>query len=158
MTETLISLTNDPNLCKFDSPHVAIVEKAIVHMYDPSFHSSSLNLARKHMFSSHTMKPIELCPPTKNAFFMQLKRAVLAANLWSQAGMKHPVSLDPKENGWKWINNKWIPVWSDLPDVSKECRMLVSCACFKSCTGNCKCHKEELHFMCENYLPILTSI
>ena len=67
------------------------------------------------------------------------KRALLQSIFWHCAiDLCSP--KPPAQNfGWKKVNGKWKPHWSDLPVVIDSLRKLISCGCKKRCTGNCKC-------------------
>ena len=69
----------------------------------------------------------------------QRERALLQSIFWHCAiDLCSP--KPPAQNfGWKKVNGKWKPHWSDLPVVIDSLRKLISCGCKKRCTGNCKC-------------------
>ena len=41
--------------------------------------------------------------------------------------------------GWQKVENKMIPLWTDLSQALNICTELVKCGCRKECTGQCKC-------------------
>ena len=52
---------------------------------------------------SHSLKSLDSIPPTKNALFQHIKRALLvAAFIWKQSLSKTPEIPKPSEWGWEW--------------------------------------------------------
>ena len=45
---------------------------------------------------------------------------------------------------WNERSNIWIPYWTDLPDASHGCSVLLHCGCSVACQGNCRCHRAGI--------------
>ena len=104
------------------------------------------NDARKLMFS-HSLRSLDSIPPTKNALFQHIKRALLGvAFIWKQSLSKTPEIPKPSEWGWEWNTRtkEWVPYWTDLSDVSQACSLLLHCDCSVACKGNCNWHRARL--------------
>ena len=106
---------------------------------------------------THGLKSLESIPPTKHALFQHAKRSLLIASfIWSNALIKSPEVPDPAQWGWEYNDRTkvWFPHWTDLPDVSQGCTLLVRCGCVVPCSGHCKCAKSGLRFysllICQN--------
>jgi len=46
--------------------------------------------------------------------------------------------------GWPKHNDKWVPAWMTIPEVSQMCKELLQCSCQKGCTSRCKCVRASL--------------
>ena len=146
VTNTLIAITQDPSSLTLDYVHMRRFERWAVLMYSKNCNAQLVNDARKFMFS-HSLKSLDSIPPTKNALFQHIKRALLAAAfIWKQSLSKTPEIPNPGEWGWDWNTRtkEWVPYWTDLSDVSHGCSLLLHCGCTVSCRGNCKCHRVGL--------------
>ena len=146
VTDTLIAITQDPNSFTLDSLHMQHLERWIVLMYSKNCDAELVNDARKLMFS-HSLRSLDSIPPTKNALFQHIKRALLvAAFIWKQYLSKTPEIPKPSEWGWEWNTRtkEWVPYWTDLSDVSQACSLLIHCGCSVACKGNCNCHQAGL--------------
>ena len=140
VTDTFIQ---DPTCLTLDSLHMQRLERLTVLMYSKNCGSASVNEARNLMFTVG-LKSLKSIPPTQHALFQHTKRALLiAAFTWKQSLVKHPNNPDPSQWGWEWNDRTkaWVPYWTDLPDASKGCSLLLHCACLVACKGNCKCHR-----------------
>ena len=106
----------------------------------------SVNQARRFMFTKK-LKHLESIPP-KHALFQHVKHSVIAATYWSQFLLKEPNMLLPDDYGWVWNDclGIWMPHWSDLPDVSTGCALLISCGFKVSCKGNCKYSRNGMRY------------
>ena len=100
-------------------------------------------------------KPRSLCLPKNwsllspfhlHALFQHVKRSVIAANYWSQSLLKEPDMLPPTDYGWVWNDHLgiWMSYWSDVPDVSSGCALIIRCGCKVVCKGNCKCSRNSM--------------
>ena len=124
-----------------------IVERFVILVYDRGSSSISVNDARKELFTRKS-RSIELIPPTENALYLHLKRAIYqGAYVWGQ--LLTPVQSIPSPADWGWKmgeDDKWEPVWTTLPSASKACQEFVKCVCNpeKGCTKCCKCSKSGL--------------
>ena len=116
-------------------------------IYDKGCTSSSLNGARKEMFTQKR-KSMEFIPPTSDTFFQHVKRAAYqAGHIWGQA--LQPAPSLPSPSDWGWIKgpmNLWEPKWSTLPPACQSLMELLKCGCQpgKGCLGRCKCVKANL--------------
>ena len=100
------------------------------------------------------LKPLESIPPTKNAMLQHTKRVLLnVAFIWNQSELsKAPVIPDPVKWGWEWYERTkaWAPHWSDLPDASRGCSLLLHCGCQVTASvikqgfgvAHCKCEGD----------------
>lgn len=142
LTETLMALTNNPNLLSLDSLHMQNLERFVVIMYSKGCGLTRVNEARHRLFTSGR-KTLENIPPTQAALFEHLKRALLQASLyWKQATSVHQTI--PNFTAWGWQKENtgiWLPHWTTLEDASKACSILLHCGCERACTGNCKCSR-----------------
>lgn len=143
LTQVFITLTDDPTKLSIDSDQMNMIQRFTVAQYDLKSDMSSVNQARRFMFTKK-LKPLESIPPTKHALYQHAKRSVITANYWSQSLKKQPNLLPPADYGWVWNERLklWVPHWSDLPDVSRGCALLISCGCRVACKANCKCSKN----------------
>ena len=144
-TDTFVALTQDPISLTIYSEHMACLERLTVLMYSKNCGSSSVNEARKRLFT-HGPKSLDSIPPTQHALFQHTKRALLiAAFTWKQSLPKDPELPDPTSWGWRNDRTKaWVPHWTDLPDASRGCCLLLHCGCTIACRGNCKCHRAGI--------------
>ena len=143
VTDTFIAITQDPTSLTLDSLHMQRVERLTVLMYSKHCRSTSVKEARMLMFTVG-LKPPESIPPTQHALFQHTKRALLiAAFIWKQSLSKTSNIPNPSEWGWEWNDRTmaWVPYWTNLPDASKGCSLLLHCGC---CKGNGKCHQAGL--------------
>ena len=146
VTDTFISITQEPACLTLESTDMQRLERLTVLMYSKNCKSTSVNEARKLLFTV-SLKPLESIPPTQHALFQHAKRALLiAAFIWRNALEKCPNVPSPSEWGWQWHDRTkaWVPLWTDLPDASTGCSLLLHCGCLVSCKGNCKCYRAAL--------------
>ncbi|KAL8570748.1 hypothetical protein ACOMHN_006898 [Nucella lapillus] len=139
LTDTLITLTCNPQELSPQSQHMCTLERFVVVMYSKSCGMGRVNEARFRLFTSGK-KTLEALPPTQAALYQHIRRAVLQNIFWTQATSVHQDIPDFHDWGWhKDSNGGWLPFWTTLEDSSKACSILLQCGCAKSCTGNCKC-------------------
>ena len=146
VTQTFIAITQDPTCINLDSLHMRRLERLTVLMYSKTCSSDSVNEARKLMFT-HGLKALERIPPTKHALFQHTKRALLvAAFIWKQSLCRVPHIPNADEWGWEWNGrtNTWMPCWTDLPDASHGCALLLNCGSVVACKDNCKCSRAGI--------------
>ena len=97
VTDTSIAITQDPTSLTLDSLHMQRLERLTVLMYSKNCRSTSVNEARKLMFTV-SLKPLESIPPTQHALFQHTKRALLiAAFIWKQSLSKTSTIPKPSE-------------------------------------------------------------
>ncbi|KAL8591565.1 hypothetical protein ACOMHN_055532 [Nucella lapillus] len=145
ITDTFVRITHDPTCLTMDSLHMRLLERMTVAMYSKTCAFFSVNEARQFLYTVG-LKSLESIPPTQHALYQHTRRAVLIAAIWRQSLSKAPEIQNPSEWGWEWNprTKEWVPYWTDLPDVSKACLLLVCCGCEVACRGNCKCSRSGL--------------
>ena len=146
LTQTMITLTENPDEFTEDSVHMAVIEKFTVLMYNKTSSKSTVNEARQFLFT-HKLKSLESIPPTKAALFQHTKRAVLVSSfIWHRANQRILSIPDPSVYGWEWNDRllAWVPYWTDLDDASSACALMLHCGCKKSCSKKCKCAQAGL--------------
>lgn len=145
LTETLTTLLKNPEQMTLDSVHMQHIERFTILMYSKTCNASHVNEARRLLFSKGT-RSLDMIPPTQQALFQHILRAVYQAIIWMQALKPHQDLPDASD--WGWIKDTkskvWSPFWTILPDASKGCALLFHCSCLKACKGNCKCSKAHL--------------
>ena len=142
LTESLVTLTNDPQVFSLGSVHMQNLERFVVLMYSKGCGLTKVNEARHRLFTSGA-EALKNLPPTQAALFQHIKRAILQASFhWNQATVARQEIPVFSEWGWqKEDKGIWLPLWSTLKDSSEACSILLRCGCAKSCTGNCKCSR-----------------
>jgi hypothetical protein len=102
VTDTFISITNNPTSLTLDSEHMRCLERFTVMMYSKNCGAESVNEARKVLFT-RGMKSLDSIPPSQHALFQHAKRAVLTTRfIWKMSLSKSPDIPDPSEWGWEW--------------------------------------------------------
>ena len=153
LTETLLTLSDDPTLLTLDSIHMARLESWTVFMYSKSSGCSRVNDVRRQLFShctrtlDHTPPPTHTHTHTQEMPLQHAKRALYQAGyIWRKARQRHQNVPDVSAWGWTQdVNTKlWMPFWTVLDDASKTCALLHHCGCGKACRGNCKCAKAGI--------------
>ena len=141
-TECFIKLsTSIENLSEED---VSILERYVVLLYDRSNTTHSINECRKQLFAKKA-RLIENIPPTKDALYQHISRAVYQAGfVWWQSLELHQVLPNPSKGGWKIVNNSNQPIWMKLNEVSKALTELKKCKCMKNCSQRCTCKQYNL--------------
>lgn len=142
-----LAIKLDPTCLTLESQHMKQLERWIILAYSKNCAAESLNEARKRMFTNG-LKDLDSIPPTQHAFFQHVKRALLtAAFVWKESLERKPRIPSPGDWGWEWNDRsrEWVPHWTDLPDVSQACSLLLHCDCVVACRGNCKFHRAGLH-------------
>ena len=143
LTQTFLDMKNNPEKVTIESTAMKKIESFMVAAFSKNCLSTDVNEARMKMFTTG-LKSLEAIPPTKHALHQHIKRTLLvSAFTWKALMEKAPTTPDPKEWGWVWNDRLscWMPHWTDLPDVSKGCSLLVHCGCKTACKGRCKCYK-----------------
>ena len=145
LTETLLTLSNDPTLFTLDFIHMARLESRS----SKSSGCSRVNDVRRQLFT-HGTRTLDHTPPhthTQETLLQHAKRALYQAGyIWRQARQRHQYVPDVSAWGWTQdVNTKlWVPFWTVLNDASKACALLHHCSCGKACRGNCKCAKAGI--------------
>ena len=142
LTNTLVALTNTPDLFSLESVHMQNIERFVVLMYSKGCGAAGVNEARHCLFTTGS-RSLENLPPTQAALFQHVKRALLQASFyWNQATSVQQEIPDFSEWGWhKDGTGTWQPLWTTLSDASAACDLLVRCGCLKGCMGRCKFHR-----------------
>ena len=141
ITDTLLRMGENPCEVTIDSPDMKSIEKFVCRMYAKNSSIEQVNLLRQKMFTVG-LKQLDAIPPTLNTLYQHVRRALLiSAFTWSFCLENSHPSQDPNEWGWDWNprTRSWVPYWTDLPDVSEGCSLLIHCGCKVACRGNCKC-------------------
>ena len=89
----------------------------------------------------------EKIPPSKGALLQHLNRALLQGScIWGQILSPRLMTLhSPTDWGWKFCNEQYEPLWSELPPMMEACMELTMCKCKKGCArSRCGCKKAEL--------------
>ena len=146
LTDTLLTIQEDCTTFTKDSVHMQRLERYYVLQYCKSSSCSRVNQARVALFKTGT-RLLDKIPPTQDALFQHIKRALLQAGyIWKQALECSPILPPFTEWGWRRTTAGLLtPLWSLLPDTSQACSLLVHCNCRVSCTGNCKCSRAGLN-------------
>ena len=146
ITEPFMKLSTDPSPPDVSDAFPAI-ERFTVLMYDRTSECTTVNSARKDLFTRKG-RDIDTIPPTADALLQHTKRAVLQAGFcWGKSLEKSPHLPLPSEWGWeKGPQALWQPLWTTVPQASKSCQELLRCGCKsdKGCTGRCKCVRAQL--------------
>ena len=133
------------------------LERYVVLLYQRTSTLSSVNSARKHMFTQN--RKMDNIPPSYAALEQHVRRAAYqAGHIWGQSLVADPVVPPPEQWGWKRVgdsssssnseNQALSPCWTILPEAASACLELIKCRCKVGCTGRCSCVKANL--MCES--------
>ena len=129
----LFSIVNDINI---NINIINIVQRFVVLMYDRASELNDVNKCRQHLFTKKN-RPVEGCPPTRDALLQRIKRAALQSSIWTTCIDKNQVQADYNEWGWILEDGCLSVRWITLPEAPKACQELVSCSCTKRCV-RCK--------------------
>ena len=143
LTETLVELTDNPELLTPESVHMQRIERFVLQMYSKGCDSAGVDEARHRLFTTGK-KSLDKLPPTQAALYQHVRRALLQASFfWNQALISQQEIPDFSEWGWQRDDHsmKWIPLWTVLSDASKACSILLHCGCVTTCGGRCKCKR-----------------
>ena len=112
LTNTLVALTNTPDLFSLESVHMQNIERFVVLMYSKGCGAAGVNEARHCLFTTGS-RSLENLPPTQAALFQHVKRALLQASFyWNQATSVQQEIPDFSEWGWhKDGTGTWQPLW-----------------------------------------------
>jgi hypothetical protein len=120
-----------------------LLEQFVVAMYCSTFDGTKVNDAMRYLFTTRG-KAIENIPPTSAALKEHVKRSVLQARKWYNCLDCLRVEHDPVNWGWMKEDNKFLPVWSSLPELSNVTKVLIRCGHTDCGLGSCKCRKNGL--------------
>ena len=127
-----------------------MIERYVILMYDKTGSEQSVNKYRKDLFSKMS-RQIENIPPTKAALLQHIKCASLQSGyVWAQRTVRTPYLPNPQDWGWTQHsdNSLWEPLWTDLPEASKDCRELIKCRCKSSCRKGSRCSCARANLKC----------
>ena len=126
---------------------IPILDRYTVLMYDRTSTCTTVNAARRDLFTRKA-KDIEALPPTSNALLQHTKRSMfLAGHCWGRCLEVSPQLPPPSEWGWvRGSSQTWEPLWTTISQASKSCQELLKCGCKsgRGCAGRCKCARAEL--------------
>ena len=121
------------------------IERSVVLLYDRTSETVCVNGARMELFVQKE-RHIDHIPPTSAALMQPSKRPIIQAGyIWGQYMAAEQDTSLPRDLAWtKSVDDKWIPLWSTLPEAAKYCSELIrySCKVDKGCS--CKCSKSNL--------------
>ena len=146
LTQTFISLLENPEKYSKDTPEFQVLQRYMILQYAKTSSAKDLNEARLQLFSIGK-KTLETLPPTVDSYYQHSRRALLqAAYIWDKALLKQLPIPDYSQYGWKWDKNinQWVPFWTEKSDASESCAFLIKCVCKKPCVGKCKCYKAVI--------------
>ena len=107
-TETLEHLTSQPfEHMDPDSDHFKKIERLIVVLYDRTSPLTSVNEIREDLFCRKS-RSVERIPPTQNALFQHVQRAVYQAGIWTTCTQTQQVVPSPQAFGWTKESTSWI--------------------------------------------------
>ena len=119
-----------------------LLEHFVVALYCSTFDGNQVNGARRYLFTRG--KALENIPPTAAALHEHVKRSALQARKWYHCLEATRVEQDPEDWGWMKEGNDYIPLWSQLPEVSQVSIALVRCGCTRCLNGRCQCRGNGL--------------
>ncbi len=130
-----------------DATHKDIItagENAMVCMYKGD-QGQDINSLRLHIFqqkvtTSLTSVQSESLPPTSSALKYHSLRVYHQIQVWTGNETLSPLNL-----GWTEINNKFMPIHTDMGVAPKSLLEVVRCKCKTGCTSmRCSCRKAGL--------------
>ena len=127
-TEVFARLVRRPtrlgNVC------MSVLESYVVLMYDRGSDETTVDSARKHMFTSKA-RSVDAIPPTRAALLQHARRATYqGGHVWGQAQVRDPDLPSPESWGWsKNPTRGWNPMWTLLPEAAVSCSGLLRCGC-----------------------------
>ena len=143
VTQAMVELMHQPfTKLRLDSAQSMALEAFFVTVYGGD--GKSINELRQKIFCQRNQNP-ELIPPTQNALFHHCQRALYQASVWASANVAEMTAPDPLEYGWKKVEQRLLPVWMSIPEVSTACQILVKCTCKRACGNSCSCKKKSLN-------------
>ena len=121
-----------------------LFERFCIVLYHKTSTLESINECRRELFCQNN-KTMETIPPTQDALLQHCKRVMYQAGIWTTSDIDQQRTPSPEGWGWTLDGDKWLPVWTTQPVVSKACSELVKCACKsdKGCGARCSCKKAS---------------
>ena len=102
MTETFIETTENPNSFQIDSSLMNQFELFTCSEYAKHIETGDVNSARQELFSKG-LRCLENIPPTKNALFFHIKRAIFVAAFMYNKCMNNVMELPSPED---WVGKE----------------------------------------------------
>ena len=104
------------------------IERFTVLLYHRSSNCVTANDCRRDLFCQG--RSIDNIPPSSSALWKHLLRSsYVAGYIWGQSMISHQALPDVEEWGWKLVDGKLVPHWSDLPEATLAIRDLIKCMC-----------------------------
>ena len=144
ITPVFESLSDQPTLSLIEES-LPVIERFTVLLYNRTSNCLTTNECRKDLFCKG--RTIDNIPPTSAALLKHvLRSSYIAGYVWEQSIVANQVLPDAEEWGWKMVDGKLVPHWTDLPDATIASRQLIKCSCNpeKGCKGRCKCVQSDL--------------
>ena len=98
ITDTLLRMEENPCEVTIDSPDMKSIEKFVCRMYAKNSSIEQVNLLRQKMFTVG-LKQLDAIPPTLNALYQHVRRALLLVHLHGHFALKTPLPLKIQMNG-----------------------------------------------------------
>ena len=111
LTDTLVTLTLNPNKFGIGSIHIQRIERFVVLMYSKGCGAASVNEATLHLFTSGT-NSLESIPAPQAALFQHMKRAILQSRFYWHQSLSAQQEI-PDFSGWDWQKyntSTWQPL------------------------------------------------
>ena len=144
-TETFAKLSTLNILSDAD---LHVVEQFVVLLYDSTCPYSSVNECRRYLFAQ-LGRMIDNCPPTQNALYQHIRRAMLQSYIWSRCLILKEPTIDIGKWGWTTEGKGLVhPIWSTLPKASLACKELKHCKCKKLCSSEYSCTCKTYGLSC----------
>ena len=134
MLVKLESLQQKSEIFKED---IAFLEQRFVVLYRAIYYTTDVSTCRWILFANGSS--IENILLISAAIRQHILRAMLQAAKWYRYFQKQKKWIDPSEWGREIVDNKYLPFWSEVIEVSSACRKLIKCSFKKTCRGRCKC-------------------
>lgn len=129
ITLVFIALSSTPHEIRGD--WLPLIERFVILLYDRMSRATTVNKARKEMFTRKGRK-FNAIPPTHGALVQHVKQTGFqAGHIWGQSLVPSPSILNPQEWGWISDTDEWRLLWVTLPEITKACQELVKCGCRK---------------------------
>ena len=132
ITPVFFTLLTNPSA--FNDDCMSVLEAYVVLLYDRTCTETTVNSARKHMFTTKD-RSMDNIPPTRAALLQHTKRAIYKGGyVWGQALVRSPVIPSPDTFGWQnSMTQGWQPFLTLLPEAVASCSELLKCGCKKGC-------------------------
>ena len=146
ITSIFTQLADRPTVDTVQS-NIKYLERFVCLMYCNTTTAVEVNKCRRELFVKKG-RQMEGLPLTRAALIQHVYRAIYQAGyVWSQALKAMQVLPSPSEWGWKQLmSGEYMPIWSELQEVSIACRNLKKCGCniTKGCRVRCTFVVEHL--------------